>query len=113
MLSGLRGFEEEPLDGRKVPLNLYYPNSVVDRYVIRWDATLGVSEIIPPEAHSMAASFGNHTLHTEVSDSIVTLEITKKYFSYQVDASSFDDFEAFREQMKDINDRFVKLVLAE
>jgi len=109
MLCGLRGFEKEELGDRTAPLDFYYPETMVDRYSLRWDSSLGINEVIPPAADSLTASFGDISLQIKISDSCVTLELTKRYFNYRLDPESFDEFELFRNRMKEINGRYVKL----
>ena len=109
MLCGLRGFEKEELDDRTAPLDFYYPETMIDRYSLRWDSSLGINEVIPPAADSLTASFGDISLQIEISNSCITLELTKRYFNYRLDPESFDEFELFRDRMKEINGRYVKL----
>jgi hypothetical protein len=109
VLSRMSGYEMVELTDRELPVNVYFPETVVNRVTLTWDSGLVVDSIVLPATDTLAFPFGDVCVGAFHEGGQITTELTRHYLAFQITPDQFADFTAYRKRLRDILDRQVKL----
>ena len=112
MLNKLSGYELTNTDGRDYPLDLVYPDTETDRISVTWDTSLAIDSVVTPGCDSSAFRFGQISMVSSLQGDTVTIELLKKYLTYEVATDEFPDFSAWRKRLRSVISRQVKFFLS-
>ena len=109
VLSRLSGYETVELTDRGLPVNTYYPETVVNKVTFTWDSALAVDSAGLPVVDTLSFVFGDVRTGVSFHGNQVEMEFTRRYFDFEVSPDQFGDFAVYRRRLRDILDRQVKL----
>ena len=104
--------ERSDLNGRPFPLDLLYRSSKSDHIVVRWDSTVAAEVQAIPDNDSLSFDFAASVLTCNNYGDSVVVDFDKEYDTDIIPVERFDDYQVFRDRLKDIYKRSIKLSVA-
>ncbi|MCK5126938.1 MAG: DUF3857 domain-containing protein [candidate division Zixibacteria bacterium] len=108
----LTDLEETELDGREYPLNLVYPQIDKDSIIFSWDTSLVIDSIVLPDDEFHEYPFGDIRLTCQRQDYSVTVIFEKTRKQYALQPEQFAEFENYRNQLKALYKKYMKLFVS-
>ena len=104
----LNKYESLDLENRHIPVNWSFPFLRSDRYVIRWDSSYVFDSVYVPPTDSNQFDFGRIGYDYRYCGDSVVVNLHRSFNDYILPVEQFDNFEEYREIVKDVASRYIK-----